>query len=429
MKILIALFLVASFISVQTPIYAQKTESNVAPPASFNISGGYAKHIYLKVDKLVRKKFFNPKLVESRWNLAFKDNFDAVVSSGNLNELTDRINKTLASLETSHCRLLSNNDETYHFLHSLFASFREPGKNNYAGARVFIGFVCGGSNKFAFDQVRFVLNNSPADKAGIKVGDIIKLVDGQKYIGYLNFIESKKKEHRIVVEREGKSIECTLKPSSKTVYEGYASSSLESAKVISFKNKKLGYFHLWSGGAGCQDALNDALSDKLKNTDGLILDLRDGYGANDLEDLDRFYRKRESYPDIRFTYKNGRSHIYSYSYERPIVAIINSGSRSGKEFLAYSLKKSKRAILVGETTAGAVVAGSLTELDRKKDRRFSLYLAVADVAIDGKRLEGVGVEPDIEVNLNLNKLRADGLDTQFNRARDTLSELIEKSDI
>jgi C-terminal processing protease CtpA/Prc len=43
-----------------------------------------------------------------------------------------------------------------------------------------------------------------------------------------------------------------------------------------------------------------------------------------------------------------------------------------------------------------------------------LYLAVADVLVDGQRLEGIGVEPDILVPFD--RRYADGNDPQLNRA-------------
>jgi carboxyl-terminal processing protease len=94
--------------------------------------------------------------------------------------------------------------------------------------------------------------------------------------------------------------------------------------------------------------------------------------------------------------------------------VVNNGSRSGKEILAYGFKKYGLGKLIGTKTAGAVVGGSpfLLEDDNL------LYLAVVDVWIDGERLEGKGVIPDIEVPFPLEY--AQGKDPQFNKAVDVL---------
>ena len=75
-----------------------------------------------------------------------------------------------------------------------------------------------------------------------------------------------------------------------------------------------------------------------------------------------------------------------------MVAIIDEGTRSGMEILAYALKNNG-VRLVGTPTAANVLAGRGFLLPDDS----LLELAVADVFVDGKRLEGVGVEPDLAV--------------------------------
>ena len=55
------------------------------------------------------------------------------------------------------------------------------------------------------------------------------------------------------------------------------------------------------------------------------------------------------------------------------------------------------------------------------DRSF-LMVAVSDVRIDGERLEGKGVEPDVLVKFDLPY--ADGVDPQFDRAVDEAVRLV-----
>ncbi len=66
--------------------------------------------------------------------------------------------------------------------------------------------------------------------------------------------------------------------------------------------------------------------------------------------------------------------------------------------------------LIGARTAGAVVAGRAFLL---ADNSL-LEVAVLDVHVDGERLEGVGVTPDIEVPQELPY--AAGADPQLDRA-------------
>lgn len=99
--------------------------------------------------------------------------------------------------------------------------------------------------------------------------------------------------------------------------------------------------------------------------------------------------------------------------------LVNEGSRSAKEVLAYGFQKAKIGSLVGTKTAGAVVAGRPFLL---ADGTL-LYVAVADVYIDeNQRLEGKGVTPDIVVPFPIEY--AQGNDPQKERAiREALAKL------
>jgi carboxyl-terminal processing protease len=79
------------------------------------------------------------------------------------------------------------------------------------------------------------------------------------------------------------------------------------------------------------------------------------------------------------------------------------------EILAHGLKNAE-VPLIGAKTAGAVVAGRAFRL---KDNSL-LEVAVLDVHVDGRRLEGVGVVPDVEVPFDLRY--AAGADPQLDRA-------------
>ena len=101
-----------------------------------------------------------------------------------------------------------------------------------------------------------------------------------------------------------------------------------------------------------------------------------------------------------------------------MVLLVDQGSRIGKEVLAYGFKKFGIGKVVGTTTAGAVVGGRPFLLSDGS----LLYLAVQDVLVDGDRLEGVGVTPDVEVEFSIPY--ANGADPQLEKALDILLEEI-----
>ncbi|HEY9787416.1 MAG TPA: S41 family peptidase [Candidatus Obscuribacterales bacterium] len=346
-----------------------------------------------KIDKIVSKELYSAELASKVWPDALRQAKGEILASKNLHELYQSINKPIRALKSSHCQFVTTNDETYHFLHSLFSSFS---KKLSIAKMDYTGMVTGGLT-FQDNEVRYVLDGSPADKAGVKVGDKILSVDDKPYIGQSNFFNTANKLVRLTVLRGNDRKSLSLRPVKKDNAAGYVEAIEKSARVIFSGRYKLGYVHFWCGGRDAHEAFLSAVTGKkLSETDGLILDLRDGYGGNSLEDIDVLYRNPEAFPIFVTKMRSGKSETYKAYYDKPVVALINGGSRSGKELLAYSLKKAGRARLVGTTTAGAVLAGRLFPLNE----RSSLYLAIADGTVDGVRLEGRGVAPDIEVQNN-----------------------------
>lgn len=94
------------------------------------------------------------------------------------------------------------------------------------------------------------------------------------------------------------------------------------------------------------------------------------------------------------------------AWTRPVCLLVNEGSKSGKELLAYYFRKAHRGLIVGSRTAGAVMAGRPFVM---ADGNL-LYVAVNDGLVDGKRPEGNGVVPDLEVPFRVEY--AEGSDPQ-----------------
>jgi len=393
------------------------------------VSPGYAIDIAGKVDSLVSKDFFDQNVRTTTWSDAYKEVQNKLAqrkAALTMAELSTILNRALQSLKTSHCQFVSQNDESFYFLHSLFATINPAfrhGQNSWAHPIACTGLATGGCG-YAAEQVRYVLDGSPAAKAGLVIGDYIKQVDGRPYTGYLNFLGKEGRQLTLEIERasSGKK-QLTITPVKKDLYQLYVDATRASKEKIKVAGRTIGYIHLWAGGSASAEAVSDILTTDLKDVDGLVYDLRDGYGGASLNDLDLFYRPAAAYPDC-LSKKDGKTNIDRMYFDKPMVVLINSGSRSGKELLAFSLKNAGRALLVGENTAGAVVAGRLYPLDGK----CALYLAVADISLQVKkakssvqeRLEGQGVAPDLVV---LNKTKDDsGYGLQLKSAIEALEK-------
>jgi carboxyl-terminal processing protease len=156
-------------------------------------------------------------------------------------------------------------------------------------------------------------------------------------------------------------------------------------------------------------------SGTLKDADALIWDLRDGWGGADPNYLDIFNPRS---PTMILTDRRGQEDVVNGKWRKPVALLINEGTRSGKEVLAYGFKKYGLGPVVGTRSAGALLAGRAYLLSNGG----LLVLAVADVSVDGQRLEGRGVTPLDSVPFDIRY--AGGKDPQLARAVDLLAEPI-----
>lgn len=397
------------------------SEPRLLPPAPNSCSRSYCRAILAHVDSLVRKNFYDRRTALSTWPDIVERHRASIVAASNLGQLSQEMNAAIRELKSSHCQFVTLNDETYYFLHTLFHSFpSRKGKKLPSMPMVFTGAVTGGVNASG-NQVRYVLDGSPAAKAGIHIGDCISSVNGAAYTGQLSFQGTAGKLTALGILRNGKAMTITLKPLLRDDASMYVDAIGKSVRIETGKEGKIGYIHLWSGGTPAHEAFEEALGSKLQQTDGLIVDFRDGYGGNFFNDLDFFYRPPKGYPAFTTVDRSGKRDTSLLYYDKPLVVIINGGVRSGRELLAFSLKQTGRATLVGENTAGAVLAGRLFPIDD----RCSLYLAVGHCDTGSEILEGKGVAADVEVRLSC-KERGEN-DTQLLQARRILCKQLSEA--
>jgi carboxyl-terminal processing protease len=142
---------------------------------------------------------------------------------------------------------------------------------------------------------------------------------------------------------------------------------------------------------------------------GIVLDLRYNGGGAVLS-LERiindFFPRRVDYG--MFVTRKGRERpersawFRGAAYRGPVAVLIGEGSASSSEILAYLLQHYQRATLIGRQTPGVVIASQHFGLADGGE----LQLGVFDYrAVDGSRLEGNGVKPDIHVPRTLRAMR------------------------
>lgn len=369
--------------------------------------------VFDKIVSIVEENFYTADALPE-FRAAAEAERDAALQPGGLDAAIDRI---LASLHASHSARYTPDEVAYYELSETFRFalgdqarrlYPGDGRPKYDG----IGIVTADIDGRTF--VTDVYQAGPAAGAGVLVGDQIVSLDGQPFTPVDAFRGKAGETVNLFVRRtesaEPQAIPVKVEtlPATPTLI----SSIEDSVQVFERGNRRIGYIRLWTYTSGrVTEILHQELGlGRLKDIDGLILDLRSRWGGAPADAGETFLGRTA--PMI-WTNRAGETRQVNYRFDKPVVAIIDEGSRSGMEILAYSLKK-EGIPLVGVNTAKAVLAGTGYLLPDDS----LLVLAVADVAIDGTRLEGVGVAPDIAVPFDIRY--ANGADPQLEAA---LSEM------
>ncbi len=95
----------------------------------------------------------------------------------------------------------------------------------------------------------------------------------------------------------------------------------------------------------------------LKDSDALVLDLRGGWGGASPSYLNFFTEDRLVARSID---RNGNVGVFASGWTRPVVLLVDEGSRSGKELFAYGFRALGKGPIVGERTAGDVKESGCT---------------------------------------------------------------------
>jgi carboxyl-terminal processing protease len=316
-------------------------------------------------------------------------------SSLDLYEFSDLLNHFLSQFQVSHTHFYTDQDLEFYFFRSLFST-RDPEtpKIYHIGAEYIK------SNEGY--TVKAVLDGFGAQRAGVRRGDIIVSINSQPFHPVLSFKNQNTSDLKVKIRRGQKLMETTIGATYSGLHRAYIDSIGNSVKVYKVKNKKVGYVHLWTGTHSESVEKLQRAVENLKSTDALILDLRDGYGGAWWDHLDPFYKNTDEYFKATWVDRGGvktdmlvKPKVNSKAYLKPMVVLINEGVRSGKEALAFQFKKTKRAQLLGTKTAGFFVAGGA--YFNEPELPYFLYLSSKGLLLDGIDIEGVGVEPDIEV--------------------------------
>lgn len=246
-----------------------------------------------------------------------------------------------------------------------------------------------------------IYDDSPSEKAGLKVGDFIKSVDGKDAIDegvtaiseYIkNGVEGK---IAVVVLRDGKEIELVIKKDD-------VETPVVSSKAYEVLGKKIGYIKISLFTSVASNQFKNKLEElERENISGLIIDVRDNNGGylstvTDIVSMllpkgSKMYQIQKG--DDRKVYKDKTNQKREYE----IAVLANGNSASASEILVGAIKESYHGYVVGSKTFGK---GTVQQVKNLKDGSMIKYTVENWLTPNGNWINDVGIEPTDKVELS-----------------------------
>lgn len=325
-----------------------------------------------------------------------------------------------------------------------FEDLRTNTSGKFGGLGIEVGIEDG------FIKVVSPIDDTPAQKAGIRAGDLIIKLDNQpvKGIGLNEAVERMRgkpgSDIQITILREGENqpLEFVLQR---------AEIKINSVKQRLF-GKQYGYVRVTqfqeNTGADVVKAIQSLMDESPQELSGLVLDLRNNPGGvldaavavSDIfieQGLIVYTQGRISNADVRY-----EATVDTLVPDLPLVVLVNGGSASASEIVAGALQDHKRAVILGTQSFGKGSVQTVLPLNGE----HALKLTTARYYTpNGRSIQAQGITPDIEVHPgkftafneagyykeadlkgHLTNEKEESDDTKKQGAQDTEQDIIEK---
>lgn len=257
-----------------------------------------------------------------------------------------------------------------------------------------------------------IFPDSEGLKKGLQKGDRVVLGKDES----LNPYDFNHWKGRLKIERKKRTFEVELQPKTLAIYRDIAVAEIDGIKIITVESFKSQYFK--------QDKL-DAMAQKIKTNDRVIIDLRGNNGGNFVAGL-RFLsfficqpavvgyikknknRNRVGYFDsnlddeyqIRKFNDFGTVALKTYPTSqclpRPVAVLIDANSKSTAEWVALAFRDKLQTPIHGATSAGELLVGIWYDISHIWGHVVKLSIPEAFYeSLQGYQIEGQGVSVDV----------------------------------
>lgn len=280
-----------------------------------------------------------------------------------------------------------------------YADMREKTMGNYCGIGAYV------SQDATTGAITIVepIEGGPAWKAGVKAGDIISEVDGKSVeemdlssiVSTMKGKEGTKVKVSIWRDGEKKTRKFTITREeilTPTVDHKMLEGKIGLIAVSAFEDVTKKQF---------RDALDELEAEGEK---ALIIDLRNNGGGLITTAVDMLDRLLPKGLLVYTQDKKGKKEEYNStddeSFDKPIVILVNGHSASASEVFAGAMQDYEKAVLVGTTTFGKGIVQSVFDLTDGTALKLTTSKYYTP---KGRNIHGIGLEPDIKVELEEQK--------------------------
>jgi len=261
------------------------------------------------------------------------------------------------------------------------------------GTLIGIGVYIEEENKMI--KVISPIEGSPADKAGLKSGDLIFDVDGTD-VRTITFEEG----IDLIKGKEGTTVNITIKRGDDIISFKIVRELIHIPTVkYEMLEDNVGYLRIVQFGNEASNEVDAAIKDlQSQGMKSIVVDLRNNPGGY----LDEVINIAEWFVDpkdniMTVNYKSFDDEVVNaekVALNIPTAVLVNEGSASASEILAGAIKYNEEGTLIGETTYGKGTVQNILMLLGSTGMKITTaeYLAAGENVVNN-----VGVEPDIVI--------------------------------
>ena len=270
---------------------------------------------------------------------------------------------------------------------------------------------------------------SPAERAGIRAGDVILRVDDYD----VTDANSEEVVSRVRGE-EGVPVKLTVKRGQQTLQFDVVREEIQSESVKGeILEDNIGYIQITTfSDEDVSVKFTEKLNElKESGMERLILDLRGnpgGYLDKCVEIASNFIPEGEmiTYTIDKYDNKQVSLSQGGDAIGMPLVVLVDGGSASASEVVTGALKDNNVATVVGTTTFGKGIVQQLVPFKESDGDIGAIKVTTSKYYCpNGENIHGKGIEPDITVELSEEALSQEysrDIDTQFQKALEVIRE-------